>query len=164
MPDEMREKITGQILNGFVSKLNEAGLDDDWEITRLKKEIAAKAAPKTVKLKGALSPLGLPKGWQFITTTGVVEREKDKKTGGIETYYGDGETLVSLPLEDMGIQQRARQDVQKLKGRFIERHHHEGSVAVPIKLDPKDREFFSQQAADIVNAIIKRHRSSEPTP
>lgn len=122
----VREQVIQDLISGFVIKLNEAGLDDNWEIERIQKEANALGRPVTVKLKGAVNPNELKDtGWNVIATTGLIERFRDKKTGGEEEWFGDGETLLVCPQEDMKIQQTARQDVQKLKGRFVEIHKHD---------------------------------------
>ena len=115
--------VIEDLISGFVSKLNEAGLDDDWEIERLKKESEAPGKLIVVKVKGAINPAELENTpFQLVAISGVVERRFNKIKGDMEEWFGDGESLLICPQEDWGIQQGARRDVQKLKGRFIEHH------------------------------------------
>jgi hypothetical protein len=93
----------------FVDKLEPAGISDDFLIKRLKREFNAREK-KTVKVKGAVNPDTLAKGYKIVAVTGLVAYDKESNQ-----VFGDGETLLEHNPWDMKIQQGARKDVHQLR-------------------------------------------------
>lgn len=112
-----REEIIGDILSPMQSALNRGGINEQFLIKQLKKEFRSKE-PKVIKVKGAVNPDILPKGYKIVTMSGEIIHSAD---GG--TDYGDGETIIEYQVHNIGISQKARMDVHKLRGDYPAEKH-----------------------------------------
>lgn len=96
----------------FHEKAEKKGITDKFLITRLKRGFNAKT-PVNIKIKGAVNPDDLPKGYKIIATSGVLTYDKEGKR-----VFSDGETIIRFDYWDMGIQEGARKDTHKLRGDY----------------------------------------------
>ena len=74
-------------------------------LAKIHKAELSKKKTIIIKLKGVLKKKQLPKWCKVIGVTGITTY-----LGGV--HYGDGETLLAIDVEALGIQQKARQDAQ----------------------------------------------------
>ena len=138
MPDEetkaLQEKAHGFIDNPFLPFLEEKKLDGKKAALRLSQELNAKEV-KTIKIKGAVNPEDLPKGFKIIATSGLTGVNKKG-----ERWYGDGETIIEYNPVAGGIRQNARQDLvmylglkpaDKVKGDFD--HHFPNAMGIVVQ-------------------------------
>ena len=130
--DYKREKITSKIL----AQIHKAEL--------------SKKKTVTIKLKGAVNAKKLPKWCQVITTSGLTTY--DKKDG---VYYGDGETLIAIDLEALGIQQKARQDAQRNLGLTVEKLEVGGPGGGPIPVMNYDE--LNAELISIAKEVAKKY-------
>lgn len=139
----------------FKEQLSDKKIDADFLIKRLKRAFKAKKR-ETVKVKGAVNPNTLAKGYKIIAVSGILAYDKE---GG--QVFGDGETLLEHNPWDMGIQEGARKDAHKLRGDYptekleittiIDNFQNDVLEAIGTIKDPKVRnELISE---------IKRRRS-----
>lgn len=97
-------------LRAILSPMHEAlgahGITPEYLVKKLKAELNAKET-KTIKIKGAVGDLG--RGFKVVTTSGLVEFEKEG-----DKVFSDGETLIRSDQVAWGVRQKARMDAQKL--------------------------------------------------
>lgn len=91
--------------------INQA-IDAPYLAKKAKRELNAKET-KLIKVKGAITQDQLPKGFKVIATSGLLSHGEDG-----EQVFGDGETVIRYDPAAMGIRQRGRQDVHKLRGDY----------------------------------------------
>lgn len=96
----------------FRKDMEERGINSKFLITRLKREFNARD-PRLIKVKGAIRQEDLPKGFKIIGTSGLLAYNKKG-----EQVFGDGDTIIHYAPWNIGIQQRAREDVHKLRGDY----------------------------------------------
>jgi len=96
----------------FLEEVEKRGIDADFLIKRLKKAFDAKQTTN-IKIKGAINPDDLPKGYKAVATSGFLAYDKEGRQ-----LCGDGETLIQFNEDDMGIQEGARKDTHKLRGDY----------------------------------------------
>jgi len=106
------EEMAADILNPFKDVLLKGGIDDKFLIKQLKSEFRSKE-PKIIKIKGAVNPESLPRGYKIVGQSGEVIHCAD---GGQD--YSDGETIIEYQVKNIGVSQRARMDVHKLRGDY----------------------------------------------
>ena len=148
------EEIAKDLLNPFKDVLVKGGIDDDFLIKHLKREFRAKE-PKVVKVKGSVSQEDLPSGFKVIADSGTVY-EGEKGAVNLE-----GETLIKYKVDLIGISQKARMDVHKLRGDYpAEKHEHSGTVNVMPVLNDEDRALLTEVVEGRINAILQQHRES----
>lgn len=110
----MAELTNDDVVNKtpFLEEVEKRGIDAEFLIRRLKRAFDAKT-PVNIKIKGAINPDDLPKGYRVIATSGYLTYDKEGKQ-----LCGDGETIVRFDYWDMGIQEGARKDTHKLRGDY----------------------------------------------
>lgn len=154
-PLKTREEIIKDLLSPFQSALNAGGINEQFLIKQLKQEFKSKE-PKVIKVKGAVKKEDLPRGYKVITTTGLIEFDKE---GNRE--FSDGETIIEYQVHNIGISQKARIDAHKLRGDYpAEKHELSGHVQVTPELTPEDRELLRSTTTKVVNDILQQHRES----
>jgi hypothetical protein len=122
---------------------------------KLKRELNAKE-PKIVKVKGAVNPDSLPRGYKIRAQSGMIIHSAE---GGQD--YGDGETVIEYKVDNIGIAQKARMDAHKLRGDYpIERHELNGSITVTPQLTEEDRKILKSISKKAVDDILQQHRES----
>ena len=130
--DYKKEKITSKIL----AQIHKAELSKKKTIT--------------IKLKGAVDSKKLPKWCQVITTSGLTTY--DKKGAA---YYGDGETLLAIDIEALGIQQKARQDAQRNIGLTVDKLELGGPGGGPIPVMNYDE--LNAELIEIAKEVVKKY-------
>lgn len=154
-PEITSAELAADLLNPFKNVLLKGGIDDKFLIRQLKKELRSKE-PKIIKVKGAVNPETLKKGYKIVTTSGEIIHSTD---GGQD--YGDGETVLQYEVANIGISQKARMDVHKLRGDYpAEKHELSGSVTVVPELTPEDRKILTATSKQVVNDILQQHRAA----
>ena len=110
----MAELTNDDVVNKtpFLEEVEKRGIDADFLIKRLKRAFDAKQTTN-IKIKGAINPDDLPKGYKAVATSGYLTYDKNGKQ-----LCGDGETLIRFNEWDMGIQEGARKDAHKLRGDY----------------------------------------------
>lgn len=106
--DEMIEKG----LNRFISRMDKAGITEEFLIKELKRKIKQKI-PKEMKLKGAIDPSNLAKGFRVVAISGTLAYDKEGNQ-----VFGDGETVIQWKEDAAEVQQAARVDAQKLRNLY----------------------------------------------
>ena len=96
----------------FRKDMEARGINSKFLITRLKREFNAKES-RIIKVKGAIKQEELPKGFKIIGTSGFLAYTKKG-----EQVFGDGDTIIHYAPWNIGVQQRAREDVHKLRGDY----------------------------------------------
>jgi hypothetical protein len=161
MSDESKitaKEIADDLLNPFVDFLEKGGITDDFLVKQLKKEFRSKE-PKIIKVKGAVSQNDLPPGFKLIATSGTLSYQEGDD--GQEEVYGSGDSIIQYKVHNIGISQRARMDVHKLKGHYpAEKHEHSGQINVIPQLTDEDREMLKSISSQVVNEILQQHREA----
>jgi hypothetical protein len=121
MPEEnslkTRKEIINDLLSPFQNALNAGGINEQFLIKQFKQEFKSRE-PKVIKVKGAVNPDTLRKGFKIIAQSGEIIHSAD---GGQD--YSDGETIIEYHVRNIGIAQKARMDAQKLLGLYpVEEH------------------------------------------
>lgn len=99
------------------------------------------------KLKGAVLQSTLPEGHRVVASSGTVITTKDGD------LYGDGDTLIEIDVQALGVQVKATDMALKVKGLYAaEKVEHSGSVATKLELTDEDRHIVNQL---ITNGIQK---------
>lgn len=148
-------ELASDLLNPFKNVLLKGGIDDKFLIRQLKSEFKSKE-PKTIKVKGAINPDSLPRGYRIVATSGEIIHSQD---GGQD--YGDGETIIEYQVKNIGISQKARIDVHKLRGDYpAEKHELSGTVAITPQLTPEDRKLLLSTSKQVINDILQQHRAA----
>ncbi len=143
----MEKKITSEqlakdLLNPFKDVLLKGGIDDDYLIKQLKKEFENEE-PKVIKSSGKLDSRSLPKNYKVIA-----KPTKDNP-------YGD--TIIECRLHNLGISQKARMDVHKLRGDYpAEKHEHTGKDGGPIE----HKHILDEEIEKKINAIYDKKTGS----
>lgn len=129
---ETREKFAQEARNETLQKIEESGLSFQKLLSKLKKELNWKET-KTMKIKGAVDPESLPKGFKIVATTGIIEHRAGEDGG--QDFFSDGETVIQWNEKSGGMRQRARMDAHKLRGDYPSKkidHNLKGEVVVNI--------------------------------
>lgn len=109
-----------------------------------------KKKTETVKLKGALKKKDLPKWCKVIAVTGLIVYDKKRNM-----HFGDGETLLAIDLEALGIQQKARQDAQRNLGLTVDKLEVGGPGGGPIPLMNYDE--LNEEIIAIAKEVVKKY-------
>ena len=128
--------------------LDEVGLSEGKLKGKLQSLVGAK---KTVfqKIKGAVNPEDLPPGYRLITTTGVtIENDKG------EPIFSDGDSLIEIEVESLGIQTKALDMALKVKGLYAP-----DVVKVDLNLipmSPAEKLTYERAAEEIAQQEIQK--------
>jgi len=138
-----RDEIINDLQSPFKSALNTGGIDDDFLIKQLKREFENEE-PKTIKVRGHIDSRKLPKNYKVIARP--LKNE-------------DGDTVIEHKVHQIGISQKARIDVHKLRGDYpAEKHDLRGNFNVSPEITPEDRVMLTNVSNKVVDAIINKHR------
>jgi hypothetical protein len=111
-PDEIIDTLIAPLQQAFEDK----GITVEFLAKEAKAELNAKQT-KTVKLKGALKEK-LPRGIKVGAITGIIETDEEGEVIG-----GTGETLVLINEINWSTRQKARMDIQKIRGDYPAEKH-----------------------------------------
>jgi hypothetical protein len=106
-PTDLINTITSEIQ----TSLNAKGITVDKLAALAKQEIGSKAT-RTIKVKGAVNPKDLPKGYRIVAETGVIEEDETGKR------HSTGETIIEVSEINWNTRQKGRQDLHKLMGHY----------------------------------------------
>lgn len=133
--------------------------DHGFSEARLKtKVLELMEAKETVfqKVKGALMQSDLPPGHRVVATSGTVVTTKEGD------LYGDGDTLIEIDVQALGVQVKATDMALKVKGIYAaEKVEHSGSVVTKLELTDDDRELVRHL---ITNGIQKLTEANHQKP
>lgn len=130
-----RDEMVRLTLAPLYEDMERHGIDADYLIKKLKKELNAKET-KTVKIKGAVIDANLPRGRRLAVTSGTLAYRETKE--GIEEVFGDGDSVIEWDEVAWGVRQKARQDAHKLLSHYPnEKIEHLGKNGQPLSLVEK---------------------------
>lgn len=144
--DDIEDALVEDLLSPFKDSLRKGGIDDDYLLKQLKKEFRAKKRV-TIKVRGAVDPKSLPRGWRVVATSGLVLYDEEN-----EKPFSTGETILEYREHRIGVSQNARMDVHKLRGDY---------PAEKVQLDPS--EGFSSLVKEVIREIDGLGRGKLPS-
>lgn len=130
LPEPNREKQIQHMLAGYHDALDKIGITEKLLARKLKQELSAKETKA------------------FKATTG------DRESGF------DTEIIYSKPLVAWDIRQKARMSAEKILGiQGLDKIEHGGQVSLVPLLTDADRQALTTIADQVVDAILREHRS-----
>lgn len=111
MVTEEDKEAAASVKSDIDDALENQAIDALYLIKRAKREINAKET-KLIKVKGAITKGDLPKGFKIVATSGHLSYDEDQEV------FGNGETVIRYDPANMGIRQKARQDLHKLRADY----------------------------------------------
>ena len=118
------------------TQLESGGVTGEF-LVRLAKEGLRAKEQKTFKMRGAVDPKTLARGYRVVAVSGRIIYDKDGNP-----MAGDGETTIEYHVKLHDVQQRTRSDVHKLKNDY-----------------PPER-----VKAEVETTVVLKHNIPDPKP
>lgn len=128
--------------------LDENGLSEGKLKGKLLSLVGAK---KTIyqKVKGSVHPDSLPPGYRVVTTTGLLSSNEE----GTE-FFSDGDSLIEIEVESLGIQTKALDMALKVKGMYAAEVHKVEVELIPML--PAEKLGYEKLAKEIAQGEIQK--------